>query len=73
MSMTLAPETTTWASPVSGLWTSSRRGEYLGFVERMSDQSTGAMFLAIGARGEELGSFDQLTAAKEAVALGGAA
>jgi len=39
----------------------------------MSDQSTGAMFLAIGARGEELGSFDQLTAAKEAVALGGAA
>ena len=68
MSMTFAPETTTWASPVSGLWTSSRRGEYLGFVE-----STGAMFLAIGARGEELGSFEQLTAAKEAVALGGAA
>jgi len=68
MSTTLARETTTWASPVNGLWTSSRQGEYLGFVE-----STGTMFLAIGARGEALGTFDRLNAAKEAVALGGAA
>ena len=78
MTMTLAPQslsapTTTWASPVSGLWTSSRRGEYLGFVERSSDESSGAMFLAIGARGEQLGWFDELAAAKEAVARGGAA
>jgi len=77
MSMTLAPQslsapTTTWASPVSGLWTSSRRGEYLGFVER-SSESTGATYLAIGARGEQLGWFDELAAAKEAVARGGAA
>jgi hypothetical protein len=72
MSMTIAadarPESTTWASPVTGLWTSSRKGEYLGLVE-----STGAAFRATGARGEMLGTFDRLTAAKEAVALGGAA
>ena len=68
MSMTMETKSTTWASPVHGLWASSREGEFLGLVE-----TSGASYLATGARGEVLGTFSQLRAAQEAVTLGGAA
>lgn len=68
MSTTIAPDSTTWASPVLGLWASSREGEFLGLVE-----SSGSSFLATGARGEVIGTFDRLRSAQEAVALGSAA
>lgn len=53
----------TWARVEDGFHVGSRRGDFLGYVDRQSDGS----YLAFGPRSEVVGRFDVLVAAMTAV------
>jgi hypothetical protein len=54
-----------WASPATGLWVASFRGEHAGMIERSDGQ-----YHARSARGRALGSFEDLDSARAVIAGG---
>jgi len=51
-----------WMSPESGLWVATRKGDYLGMIERLDGR-----YLASDAKGRGRGSFEGLAEAQVAV------